>query len=125
VLAFDIIENGRPCYFRQKGGCVAIYHRLDARTPRPTYVSLSEIIVLDFSWRPFHGQKSVGVTFGIIENGRSLLFSTNGGWVAVDHRQSLVHLTPHMFPYHRSNSWISSVDHFLVKKLVGVSLRKY
>jgi hypothetical protein len=29
--------------------------------------------------------------------------------------QSLIHLTPQMFPFHRSHSWISSVDHFLVK----------
>jgi hypothetical protein len=40
VLAFDIIENGRPCYFRKKEGYVAIDHRLDAHTPHPTYVSL-------------------------------------------------------------------------------------
>jgi hypothetical protein len=25
------------------------------------------------------------------------------------------HLTPHMFPYHISHSWISGGDHFLVK----------
>jgi hypothetical protein len=29
--------------------------------------------------------------------------------------QRLVHLSPHMFPSHRSQSWISSGDHFLVK----------
>jgi hypothetical protein len=27
VLTFGIIENGRSCYFRQNGGCVAIDHR--------------------------------------------------------------------------------------------------
>jgi hypothetical protein len=27
----------------------------------------------------------------------------------------LVHLTPHMFPFHRSHSWISSGDHFWSK----------
>jgi hypothetical protein len=31
--------------------------------------------------------------------------------------QRLVHLTPHMFPCHRSHSWISGGDHFLVKNL--------
>jgi hypothetical protein len=36
-----IIENGRACYFRQNGGCVAIDHRPVSRTPHPTYVSLS------------------------------------------------------------------------------------
>jgi hypothetical protein len=29
--------------------------------------------------------------------------------------QKLVHLTPHMFPCHRSHSWISGGDHFLGK----------
>jgi hypothetical protein len=29
--------------------------------------------------------------------------------------QRLVHLTPHMFPCHRSHSWISGGGHFLVK----------
>src|SRR5688572_11895930 len=29
--------------------------------------------------------------------------------------QTLIHLTPHMFPCHRSHSWISGGDHFLVK----------
>jgi hypothetical protein len=40
VLPFGIIENGRSCYFRQKWGCAAIEHRLEARIPHPTYVSL-------------------------------------------------------------------------------------
>jgi hypothetical protein len=29
--------------------------------------------------------------------------------------QRLVHLNPHMFPCHRSHSWISGGDHFLGK----------
>jgi hypothetical protein len=32
--------------------------------------------------------------------------------------QRLVHFTPHMFSCHRSHSWISSGDHFLVKNLL-------
>jgi hypothetical protein len=71
---------------------------------------------LDFWWRPFVGQKSVGVSFGIIENGRSWQFSSKMGVVwpfIIDQR--LVHLTPHMFPCHRAHSWISGGDHFLVK----------
>jgi hypothetical protein len=39
--------------------------------------------------------------------------------------QRLVHLTPHMFPCHRSHSWISGGYRFLVKKSVGVSLWYY
>jgi hypothetical protein len=56
------------------------------------------------------------LAFGIIENGRSWLFSTKMGVVwpfMIDQR--LVHLTPHMFTCHRSHSWISGGDHFLVK----------
>jgi hypothetical protein len=41
VLAFSIIEKVVHGYFRQNGGCVAINHRPEARTPHPTYVSLS------------------------------------------------------------------------------------
>jgi hypothetical protein len=64
--------------------------------------------------------------FGIIENGRSWLFSTKMGvmWPLI-FDQRLVHLTPHMFPCHRSHSWISGGDHFVGQKSVGVSLRYY
>jgi hypothetical protein len=48
VLAFGIIENGHSWLFSRSlmaifiknGGCVAIYHRLEAHKPHPTYVSL-------------------------------------------------------------------------------------
>jgi hypothetical protein len=56
------------------------------------------------------------LAFGVIENGGSWLFSTKIGVVwplIID--QKLVHLTPHMFPCHRSHSWISGGDHFLGK----------
>jgi hypothetical protein len=58
------------------------------------------------------------LAFGIIENGRSWLFSTKMGVVwpfIIDQR--LVQLTPHMFPCHRSHSRISCGDHLLVKNL--------
>jgi hypothetical protein len=61
-------------------------------------------------------KNSYVLAFGIIENGRSWLFSTKMGVVwpfIIDQR--LVHLTPHMFPCHRSHSWISGGDHFLGK----------
>jgi hypothetical protein len=57
------------------------------------------------------------LAFGIFENGHSWLFSTKMGVVwplIID--QTLMHLTSHMFPCHRSHSWISGGDHFLVKK---------
>src|SRR5687767_5922208 len=85
-------------------------------------------------------KNSYVLAFGIIENGRSWLFSTKMGVVwplIIDYRlihlhswlfstkmgvvwpliidQRLIHLTPHMFPCHRSHSWISGGDHFLVK----------
>jgi hypothetical protein len=47
--------------FDKNGGCVAIDHRLKAHTPHPTYVCLPYIAFLDFWWRPFVGQKYVGV----------------------------------------------------------------
>jgi hypothetical protein len=54
-----------------------------------------------------------------------IIFNKNGvGWpLIIDQR--LVHLTPHVFPSHRSHSWISCVDHYLVEKSVGVSLWYY
>jgi hypothetical protein len=56
------------------------------------------------------------LAFGIIENGRSWLFSNKMGvvWPLII-VQRLIHLTPRMFPCHRSHSWISGGDHFLVK----------
>jgi hypothetical protein len=63
-------------YFRQNGGCVAIDHRPEARTPHPHM----------FPCRRSHSWISGGdhflvknpyvLAFGIIENGRSWLFST-------------------------------------------------
>jgi hypothetical protein len=56
------------------------------------------------------------LAFGIIENGHSWLFSTQMGvvWPLI-FDQRLIHLTTHMFPCHRSHSWIYGGDHFLVK----------
>jgi hypothetical protein len=43
------------------------------------------------------------------------IFDNNGGCVAIDHQLEARNLTPHEFPYHRSQTWISGGDHFLVK----------
>jgi hypothetical protein len=48
--------------FEKNGGCVAIDNQPEARTPDPTYVSLPYITFLDFWWRPFLGQKTIGVS---------------------------------------------------------------
>jgi hypothetical protein len=58
------------------------------------------------------------LALGIIENGRSWLFSTKMGVVwplIIDQR--LVHLIPHMFPCLKSHSWIFGGDDFLIKNL--------
>jgi hypothetical protein len=56
------------------------------------------------------------LAFGIIENGHFWLFSTKMGFVwPLIFDERLIHLAPHMFPCHRSHSWISGGDHFLVK----------
>jgi hypothetical protein len=103
-------------YFRKNRGCVAMDHRSGARTRHlhmfPCHRSHSWISGGDH----FLVKNLLLLAFGIIENGRSLLFSTKMGVVSpliIDKR--LIHLTPHMFPCHRSHSWISGANHFLVK----------
>jgi hypothetical protein len=66
------------------------------------------------------------LAFGIIENGRSWLFSIKMGVVLpliIDQR--LVHITSHMFPCHKSHSRNSGGDHFFGQNSVGVSLGYY
>jgi hypothetical protein len=140
VLAFSVIENGRSWLFLTKMGVVwplIIDQRLVHFTPhmfsfhKPhswifggDHSLVKNLLLLDFgiiengrSW-PFPSKNSYVLAFGIIEYGHSWLFSTKMGFVwpmIIDQR--LVHLTPHMFPCHRSHSWISGGDHLLVKNL--------
>jgi hypothetical protein len=80
--------------FDKNGGCVAIDHRLEAHTTHPTYVSLPQITFLDFWWRPFLGQKSVGVSLRYYCKWSFMaIFDNNVGCVAIDHRPE-AH-TPH------------------------------
>jgi hypothetical protein len=117
VLAFDIIENGRSWLFSTKMGVVwtlIIDQWLVHLTPHmfPFHRSHSLISGRDH----FLVKNPYVLALGIIENGRSWLFSTKMGVVwplIID--QGLVHLTSHMFPCHRSHSWISGGDDFLVK----------
>jgi hypothetical protein len=60
----------------KNGGCVAIDHRLEARTPHPTYVCLPQIASLDFWWWPFLHQKSVGVILRYYWKWSFMKFST-------------------------------------------------
>jgi hypothetical protein len=102
--------------FDKNGGCVAIDHWPEARSLHPTYFSLPQITFLDFWWRPFLCQKSLGVSLRYYWKWSFMLFSTKIGvvWPLINN-QRLIHLTPLMFPCHRSHSWISGRDHFLVK----------
>jgi hypothetical protein len=117
VLAFNVIGNGRSWLFSIKTGVVwplIIDQRLLHVTPHmlPCHRSHSWISGGDH----FLVKNPYVLAFGIIENGRSWLFSTKMAVVwplIIDQR--LVHLTPHMFQCDRSHSWISSGDHFLVK----------
>jgi hypothetical protein len=105
-------------YFWKNVGYVAINHRPEARSSHPTYVSLPYFIFLDFLWRPLLGQKSIFLILRYYWKWSFMLFSTKVGVVwplIIDQR--LIHLTPHMFPCHRSHPWISGGDHFLVKNL--------
>jgi hypothetical protein len=106
VLAFGTIENGRSWLFSTKMGVVwpfIIDQRLVHLTPHM------------FSCHRSHSRISCGdhllvknlyvLAFSIIENCHSWLFSTKMGVVwplIIDQR--LVNLTPHMFPFHRSQS---------------------
>jgi hypothetical protein len=117
VLAFGIIENGRSWLFSTKMAVLwplIIDQRIVHLTPHkfPCHRLHSWISGGDH----FLVKNPNVLAFGIIENGRSWLFSTKMGVVwpfIIDER--LVHLTPHMFPCHRSHSWISGGDHCLVK----------
>jgi hypothetical protein len=117
VLALSVIENGRSWLFSTKMGVVwplIIDQRLVHFTPHMFSCHRSH------SWISrgdhFLVKNLLVLAFGIIENGRSWLFLTKMGvvWPFIIDRR-LVQFTPHMFPCHRSHSWISGGDHFLVK----------
>jgi hypothetical protein len=114
VLAFGIIENTRSWLFSTKMGVVCdhwSWTRGSYTSPHICFLAIDHI--LGFWWRAFLGQKSIGVSFWYYWKLSFMLFSTKMGLVwplIIDQR--LVHLTPHMFPCHRSHSSISGGDHF-------------
>jgi hypothetical protein len=117
VLAFSVIENGRSWLFSTKMGVVwplIIDQRLVHFTPHMFSCHRSHFWISGGDH--FLVKNLLVLAFGIIENGRSWLFLTEMGvvWPFIND-QRLIHLTPHMFPCHRSHSWISGGDHFLVK----------
>jgi hypothetical protein len=91
-----------------------IDQRLIHLTPHmfPCHISHS----LNFGGDHFLVKNLYVLAFGIIENGRFWLFSTKIGvvWTLIMD-QRLMHLTPHIFLFYRSHSWISGGDHSLVK----------
>jgi hypothetical protein len=117
VLAFGIIENGRSWLFSTKMGVVwplIIDQRLVHLTPHmfPCHKSHSRNSGGDH----FLVKNLLVLASGIIQNDHSWLFSTKIGVVwplIIDQR--LIHITTHMFPCHRSHSWISGGGHFSVK----------
>jgi hypothetical protein len=117
VLASGIIENGHSWLFSTKMGVVwpfIIDQWLVHLTTHmfPCHRTHSWI----FGGDHFLVKNLQVLAFGIIENGRSRLFSLKMGVVwplIIDQR--LVHLTPHKFRCHRSHSWICGGHHFLVK----------
>jgi hypothetical protein len=117
VLAFSVIENGRSWLFLTKMGVVwplIIDQRLVHFTPHIFSCHRSHSWI--YGGDHFLVKNLLVLAFGIIENGRSWLFSTKMGVVwpfIIDLR--LVQFTPHMFPCHRSHSWIPGGDQFLVK----------
>jgi hypothetical protein len=119
VLAFGIIENGRSWLFSSKMGLVwpfIIDQRLVHLTPHVFHCHRSHSWI--FGGDHFLVKSSYVLAFGIIENGLFMAIFDKMGVVwpfIIDQR--LVHLTPHMFPCHRSHSWISGGDHFLGKNL--------
>jgi hypothetical protein len=117
VLAFGIIENGRSWLFSTKMDVVwplFIDQKLVHLTPHMFHSHRSHSWIS--SGDHFLVKNPYVSAFGIIENSRSCLFSTKMGvvWPLIIDRK-LVQLTPHMFPCHKSHSWISGGDHFLVK----------
>jgi hypothetical protein len=117
VLAFSIIENGHSWLFSTKTGVVwplIFDQRLIHLNTHMFPCHRSHFWIS--SGDHFLGKNPNVLAFGIIENGRSWLFSTKTGvvWPLI-FDQRLIHLTTHMFPCHRSHSWISGGDHLFVK----------
>jgi hypothetical protein len=110
--------------FNKNGGCVAIDHWPEARSPHPHMFPCQRSHSWIFGGDHFLVKNTLVLAFGIIENGRSCYFWSNRGCVAFDHRPEAHTPHPHMFPCCGSHSWISGGDHFLVK-ILGVSLQYY
>jgi hypothetical protein len=78
----------------KNGGCVAIDHRPEARTPHPHMFACDRSDSWISSGDHFLVKNPYVLALSIIENGRAWLFSTkNGGCVAFDHRPEA--RTPH------------------------------
>jgi hypothetical protein len=95
VLAFSVLENGRSWLFSTKMGVVwplIIDKRLEHLTPHMFSFLRSHSLISGGDH--FLVKNPLVLAFGIIENGRSWLFSTKMGVVfEIDHRPEA--RTPH------------------------------
>jgi hypothetical protein len=117
VLAVGIVENDRSLYVRQNWGLCGHWSSTRGSYTSPHICFLVIVTFFNFRWRPFLGQTTVGASLWYYWKWSSMLFSTKIGVVwplIIDQR--LVHLTPRMFPCHKSHSWISGG---------GISFRYY
>jgi hypothetical protein len=126
VLAFGIIENGRPWLFPKKWGLCGHWSSTRGSYTSPTYISLPYIMFLDFWWRPFLGKKSVGVSLRYYWKWSFMvIFDTNRGCVAINHQpepRSLHPIYVFLAINHILGFWWRP---FLGLKFVGVSLQYY
>jgi hypothetical protein len=103
-------------YFHQKWGLCG--HLSSTRgsytSPHICFLALDHILgflVETISW----SKNCTGLPSVLLKRSFMDIFDKMGvGWLLIID-QRLVHLTPHMFPCHRSHSWISGGDHFLGK----------
>jgi hypothetical protein len=72
--------------FDKNGGCVAIGHQLEPRTPHPTYVSLPRSHSWIFYWRPFLGKNCRCYPSILLKMAVHAIFNINRGCVAIDNR---------------------------------------
>jgi hypothetical protein len=94
VLAFVLLEMFVHAIFDKNGGCVAIDHRLEARTPHPHICLISIYCILGFlvetiSWSKIR-RCYPSVLLKMIVHA---IFDKNVGCVAIDHQPES--RTPH------------------------------
>jgi hypothetical protein len=116
VLAFSIIEKGRPCHFRQTCGLCGHLSSTKGsyKLPHTCFLPIDHnlwFLVETISWSKIH-RCCPSVLLKMVVHA---IFEKMGVVWPLINDERLVHLTLHMFTCHRSHSWISIGYHFLVK----------